>query len=130
MISVKDNKYFKKWKWFILLFIVCALIVSLCNYIFVYKGPERELAKTFALANAKVQSEFGELLSIESIRSAKISYKQNKHEGNYTFNINGNKKSGAIRIRWHSMGEGVDFTVESIELLEPLKDPMIIWTAQ
>jgi len=125
--NIKNNKYFKKWKWFILLFIICAIIVSLLNYIFVHKAPEKELVKNFVLANTNIQSEFGEPLSIESIRSAKISYKQNKHEGNYAFNIKGSKKSGAIRIRWQSKGEGADFTVDSIELIENWKDPVVLW---
>ncbi len=127
MISVKNNKYFKKWKWFILLFIICGLIVSLSLYIFVDKVPERELAENFVLMNKRIQAEFGEPLSVESIISAEVSYKWKRREGEYTFYIKGGKKTGTIRVRWHSKGKGVDFAVKSIELLEPLKVPRVIW---
>jgi hypothetical protein len=128
MANIKSNKYFRKWKWFILFFVVCALIVSLSNYIFVYKAPERELTKNFVLANRKIQAEFGEPFSIKVMKSAKISYKQNKREGTYTFDIKGSKKTGTIRVRWHSRGAGIDFVVDTIELLKPRKNPLLIWS--
>jgi hypothetical protein len=86
---------------------------------------------SFLWNNQKIQNYFGllEFLS-DGDGGSSISYKRDKLEGYYSFKVKGAKKSGEVSISWYSEGSGINFKVNSIELHEPWKNPVLIWSSE
>ncbi len=129
MLNVKNKKFVsKKWPILLSLFLVCALAMSFLLYKFVIKLPEKELAKNFLSTNDRIMDLFGKPLSVQyGGNGSKVSFRKKKLEGSYSFTIKGAKKTGVVQVKWHSKGSGIDFKADSIEFLEPWKDPVLIW---
>jgi hypothetical protein len=115
----------------ILFFFLCAFIVAILIYLFVQKIPEKNLAKEFLINNQKIIEMFGSVNSIsDGTNSSRVFYTSDKTYGFYSFRIAGNKMRGEVLIHWSSKGSGVDFKVDKIEIVEPRKDPLVIWNSE
>ena len=131
MVGRKIEKLISKWKWILVIFLACAFFVSFLIFKFVDQLPEKKLAEDFVRNNQKIQNYFGLLEFVsEGDGGSNASYKRDRLEGYYSFRIKGAKKSGEVRISWHSEGSGINFKVDSIELLEPWKSPVLIWFSE
>ncbi len=121
----------KRYKLLLIIMVVAAIVTPVLVYKFVYDIPERELARDYILTSQAIESNFGKVLSVKRGRSSdRVSHSiTGRVEGYYTFLVEGEVNAGEIRVRWHSEGSGEDFTVESMELLEPWKDSVTIWSA-
>ena len=121
----------KRYKLLLVIFVVAAIVTSVIIFRFAYNIPEEELARDYILTSQVIQSRFGKVLLVKrGVSGAKVSYSYTgRVEGSYTFVVEGEVNTGEIRIRWHSKGSGEDFTAESMELLEPWKDSVTIWSA-
>jgi len=106
----------------------CAIVASLLGYWFVDQLPERQLVENYLRGNPTIKNEFGNILSISyGGDGSGVSFRSGGLEGYYSYIVKGEKKSGVVRVSWQSRGKGVDLVVKSIELLEPWKDPVVIW---
>lgn len=130
LMKERSKKLLAKWKIWLPLFVGCACLTAFLLFKFVDQLPERELARDFLLGNTKVREYFGTLkeVSYDAENAAKVSFGRRRREGIYPFKIKGTKNSGVIRVSWHSEGSGINFTVDMLELLEPWKNPVVIWS--
>jgi len=116
---------------FALFCLVGGLLISLLLHIFIDRIPERKLARRFILNNQEIQEQFGKIISVKyGGNGAYVRGTYGKKEGKYSFTIKGTIKKGVVAVRWHSEGSGIGFRVESIELLENWKQPVIIWQSK
>lgn len=130
MTKNRNKKFALKWFWLLLFIsVVAGVIALLLVHTLLDELPEKELAKEFLWTNPKVKAYFGEVLSVSSgMAGSRVRYEfDGTREGYYSFRIEGRKKSGQVRVRWYSEGSGTNFTVHSVELLEPGKQPLGIW---
>ncbi|MHC4694592.1 MAG: hypothetical protein ACYS67_17775 [Planctomycetota bacterium] len=130
----KNNKKFAlKWFWLLLFIsVVGGVIALLLVHTFLDKLPEKELAKEFLRTNPEIKVYFGEVLSVSSgTAGSRVTYGfDGTRVGYYSFRIGGRKKSGQVVVRWYSEGSGINFKVNSIELHEPGKNPVLIWSSE
>lgn len=131
MVGQKFEKLIYKWKWILVLFLACAFFVSFMIFKFVDQLPEKKLAEDFVRNNQKIQNYFGLLEFVsDGDGGSSVSYKKDRLEGYYSFRVKGAKKSGEVRISWYSEGSGINFKVNSIELHDPWKNPVLIWSSE
>ncbi len=136
MLQTSRNRGKSRRKWIVpavAFCFICAVVVPILSWRFVDQLPERDLARDFVLANQRLQRFFGIIESVSYSREAggSVAFKQGRREGHYCFKVEGGSLSGTIKVRWHSEGSGVNFTVETVELLEPWKSsPEVIWSRQ
>lgn len=123
------SKLMSKWKWIVLGFFVCAFAMAFLIFMFVDQLPERGLAEDFLRTNQKIREYFGDIedVSYNKQDAANVSFGRGKREGMHSFSIKSSKKSGNVRVHWHSEGSGINFTVDSVELIERGKKPTVIW---
>ena len=132
MEGQKFEKLISKWKWILVLSLACAVFVSFIIFKFVDQLPEKKLAEDFVRNNRKIQNYFGLLEFVSNGDGGSgVRYEfDGTREGYYSFRIGGRKKSGQVVVRWYSEGSGINFKVNSIELHEPWKNPVLIWTSE
>jgi len=131
MNHVRIKKNIPMWLKFALFCIACSLTISFLIYKFIDRIPERNLSHRFLLNNQEIQEQFGNVISVKyGGNGSHVSYKDGRMEGSYSFTIKGTIKEGVVCIQWHSEGSGSGFKVESIELLEAWKQPVIIWSSE
>ncbi len=122
----------KRYKLLLAVAVVIIIFVAVSIHIFVDKIPERELARNYILTSEDIHLIFGEVLSVKAgDGGACVSYSiTGRVEGYYSFKVKGEIRNGEVRIAWHSKGAGEDFAVDIVELLEPWKDPIVIWSSE
>jgi hypothetical protein len=132
MVGQKFEKFISKWKWILVLSLGCAIFVSFMIFKYVDQLPEKKLAEDFVRTNPEIKAYFGEVLSVSSgTAGSRITYEfDGTREGYYSFRIGGRKKSGQVVVRWYSEGSGINFQANSIELHEPWKNPVLIWSSE
>jgi len=135
MTKNRNKKFALKWFWLILIISVVAGVVALLLvHTFLDKLPEKELVKEFLRTNPEIKAYFGEVLSVSSgTAGSRVTYEfdgTGAREGYYSFRIGGRNKSGQVVVRWYSEGSGINFKVNSIELREPRKNRVLIWSSE
>lgn len=121
----------KRYKVLLLAAVVILIVTAVSTYLFVDRIPEKELARNCILTSQDVRSVFGKVLSVEDVHGpAKVTYSvRGEVRGYHSFDVKGERHTGDVRVRWRSRGDGSDFAVESVELIEGGTEPTVIWSS-
>ena len=127
--TIINRKTLRKWAPAFLFCLICGLLAMYLCYP-IEHGPEAKLAKDFISSNDSIRNYFGNVQSIsfsdEGTSSENIGLSGRK--GECYFDINGDKKTGIVRVRWESKGSGVEFHVRSVEVLSAEHNFLPMWS--
>jgi len=127
----RSERSIYKWKRILLVLLASVVLVPVLIIKFVNRIPEKKLARNFLLQNEVIETLFGPVISMtDGTNGSSVSYSKSILEGYYSFYIEGKKKSGQVVIQWHSKGSGIGFGVDTVEFLEPFKEPVLIWSSK
>ncbi len=102
---------------FVLVIFLVALAMYLLIGTWIESQPECDLARSAVVASPAIQETFGSPLLVKPGPAAR--YLRSSTDGNsgtYSFVVDGTKASGTVYVEWSNPGNGVEFTVESLEI--------------
>jgi len=106
--------------------ILVATILNKC----VHERPEVELSRLFLekqISRISQQLDHIESITYQKNAAARVSFKSNKTEGFYCFEVSGNEGEMEVRVFWENARKGNDFRVIRIEQILADQAPLQIW---
>jgi hypothetical protein len=109
-----NKETLRRWTPLFILGLICFVLAIYAVYSLKH-GPEAKLAKDFISSNNNVINYFGNIRSISfsNQESSVENIGSGSRNGEYYFDIDGDKKAGTVKIRWESIelaGEDHNFS--------------------